>query len=78
MKSNSQEPAIAIIAYGSWPTFVLRNLLFDSLEWPVGRPERLKKLHYIMQIHTKRAALIIREHLDRLVCFCIFFNISST
>ncbi len=41
MKSNSQEPAIAIVPYGSWPTFGLRKMPLDSLEWPIGRPERL-------------------------------------
>ena len=41
MKSNSQEPAIAIIPYGSWPTLGLRNMSLDRLEWPIGRPERL-------------------------------------
>ena len=41
MKSNSQEPAIAIVPYGSWPTFGLRNMSLDRLEWPIGRPERL-------------------------------------
>ena len=41
MKSNSQEPAIAIVPYGSWPTFGLRKMPLDRLEWPIGRPERL-------------------------------------
>ena len=41
MNSNSQEPAIAIIPYGSWPTLGLRNMPLDTLEWPIGRPERL-------------------------------------
>ena len=41
MNSNSQEPAIAIIPYGSWPTLGLRNMPLDRLEWPIGRPERL-------------------------------------
>jgi hypothetical protein len=41
MNSNSQEPAIAIIPYGSWPTLGLRNMSLDRLEWPIGRPERL-------------------------------------
>ena len=41
MNSNSQEPAIAVIPYGSWPTLGLRNMPLDRLEWPIGRPERL-------------------------------------
>ena len=41
MNSNSQEPAIAIIPYGSWPTLGLRKMPLDRLEWPIGRPERL-------------------------------------
>ena len=28
--SNPQEPAIAIIRYGSWPTFNLKNLPYDK------------------------------------------------
>ncbi|MDB9763069.1 glycosyltransferase family 10 [Amylibacter sp.] len=43
MNSNSQEPAIAIIPYGSWPTLGLRNMPLDRLEWPIGRPERLRQ-----------------------------------
>ena len=42
MKSNSKESAIAVISYGSWPTFGLRNMSLNELKWPVGRPERLK------------------------------------
>ena len=41
MNSNFQEPTIAIIPYGSWPTLGLRNMPLDRLEWPIGRPERL-------------------------------------
>ena len=41
MNSNSQEPAIAIIPYGSWLTLGLRKMPLDRLEWPIGRPERL-------------------------------------
>ena len=43
MNSNSQEPAIAVIPYGSWPTLGLRNMPLDRLEWPIGRPERLRQ-----------------------------------
>lgn len=43
MNSNSQEPAIAVIPYGSWPTLGLRNMPLDMLEWPIGRPERLRQ-----------------------------------
>ena len=43
MNSNSQEPAIAVIPYGSWPTLGLRNMPLDRLEWPIGRPERLRE-----------------------------------
>ncbi|MDA9301693.1 glycosyltransferase family 10 [Amylibacter sp.] len=41
MNSNFQKPAIAIIPYGSWPTFGLGKMPLDKLEWPIGRPERL-------------------------------------
>lgn len=34
-------PVIAIIPYGKFPNFGLRNLSLDELEWPLGRPKRL-------------------------------------
>ena len=42
MKNNYQSPAIAIVPYGSWPTFGLKNISLDNLEWPLGRPKRLQ------------------------------------
>ena len=42
MKSYNKEPAIVIIPYGSWSTFNLNFLSLDSVEWPCGRPARLK------------------------------------
>tara|TARA_B110000305_G_scaffold239701_1_gene308241 strand:- start:278 stop:1171 length:894 start_codon:yes stop_codon:yes gene_type:complete len=42
MKNENRIPAIAIIPYRSWPTFGLRNISLDNLEWPLGRPRRLQ------------------------------------
>ena len=42
MKNDNRIPAIAIIPYRSWPTFGLRNISLDNLEWPLGRPKRLQ------------------------------------
>ena len=39
---NKTEPAIAVLPYQSWKTFNLNSLSLDLLEWPLGRPERLK------------------------------------
>jgi hypothetical protein len=39
---NKTEPAIAVIPYQSWKTFNLNSLSLDLLEWPLGRPDRLK------------------------------------
>ena len=55
MNSNSQEPAIAVIPYGSWPTLGLRNMPLDRLEWPIGRPERL--------MQGKVSSLTKKDHL---------------
>ena len=41
MKIDDKAPAIAIMPYRSWPTFNLRNISLDDLEWPLGRPKRL-------------------------------------
>ena len=42
MKNKEEDPAIAVIPYQSWSTFNLNTLSLDLLEWPLGRPERLK------------------------------------
>ena len=39
---NKTEPAIAVLPYQSWKTFNLNSLSLDLLEWPLGRPDRLK------------------------------------
>jgi len=39
---NKTEPAIAVLPYQSWETFNLNSLSLDLLEWPLGRPDRLK------------------------------------
>ena len=39
---NKTEPAIAVLPYKSWKTFNLNSLSLDLLEWPLGRPDRLK------------------------------------
>lgn len=38
---TEDKPAIAIVPYGKWPNFGLRNLSLDALKWPLGRPDRL-------------------------------------
>ena len=40
---KDKDTAIAIIPYGEWKTFNLSSLDLDTLEWPLGRPERLMK-----------------------------------
>ena len=39
---NKTEPAIAVLPYRTWKTFNLNSLSLDLLEWPLGRPDRLK------------------------------------
>ena len=39
---NKTEPAIAVLPYQSWKTFNLNSLSLDLLDWPLGRPDRLK------------------------------------
>ena len=40
---KNKNTAIAIIPYNKWKTFNLSSLDLDTLEWPLGRPERLMK-----------------------------------
>ena len=35
-------PVIAVLPYGKWKTFNLSKVSLDELEWPLGRPERLR------------------------------------
>ena len=47
-----KDTAIAIIPYGERKTFNLSSLDLDTLEWPLGRPDRLRfgKLQDIKRI----------------------------
>ena len=40
---KNENPAIAIIPYGQWSLCNLSSLSLDNLEWPLGRPKRLKE-----------------------------------
>lgn len=42
MKDKKNTPAIVVIPYRSWSTFNLNLLPLDAVEWPLGRPDRLK------------------------------------
>jgi hypothetical protein len=37
------EPAIAVVPYGIWKPFGMGKLDLDTLSWPLGRPDRLRK-----------------------------------
>ena len=43
IEKDKKNYAIAIIPYGKWKTLNLSTLDLDSLEWPLGRPDRLLK-----------------------------------
>lgn len=36
-------PSIAVVPYGKWPSRNLASMSLDELDWPIGRPERLAK-----------------------------------